>query len=281
MYQRSDSLHAQRQPGYNETVDLWSIGCLAGTLITNSFLFPPERSVHSQETIDNDTQHQDAFDLSFLDTSAEWKSVSDKCKSFIRGCVMLDETHRMSVSQALEHSWVAHPGFAAAMQAEYARAVADWKPRANTQDLIEYVKDPVRATKAPEPGYEARLHQEVRSHYFAPETSPLPSNTESFDFSAYTAREPLSPIDDCSRQTASRGNHGLPNATDTKRSVVEDNMSYLSIQDYAPPSSYPAIGASEQCSQEQFQWDQRLATSIYEQQPVEADGAVARKKMRV
>lgn len=277
-------------------VDIWSVGCLAGTLITNTFLFAPERSVHSQEPVNDITQDPDAFNLSFLDTSREWKGASDRCKSFIRGCATLDESQRMSVAQALQHPWVAHPGFAAAMHAEYARATADWKPRANAQDLIEYVKNPEHEIKTPAPGYDARLHEEVRSHYFTSQMPILPSNIGSFDFATHNGNQsqaPLSPIDDVtcakaaplnarSNPAFSRDNLDLMTSTAMKRTAVEDNLSYLSIQDYAPPKSYPVPEAGGKISEEQSLWDQRLAQSIYqEERPGKPDGTVPRKRFRV
>ncbi|KAM0719160.1 hypothetical protein Q7P37_005065 [Cladosporium fusiforme] len=289
VYHRNESLHTQRQPGYNETVDIWSVGCLAGTLITNSFLFAPERSVHSAEINSDDTQFLEAFGLDFLDTSAEWQGASDRCKSFVRCCATLDETQRMSVAQALQHPWVADPGFVAAMHAEYARAIADWKPRNDTQDLIEYVKNSARTAKVPETGYEARLHQEVRSHYFPSQLPPLPSNIGSIDFSSHTAKHTqarLSPIDGSRALAAkfntketlamSQGNSYPATSTNTKRPDVEENMSYLSIQDYDPPDSYPAT-----TEKEESQWGQRLAMSIYEEgQHGKSDAAPSRKRLR-
>lgn len=252
--------------------------------------------MHSQEKAGDDTQYPGAFDLDFLETSEEWQNASDRCKSFIRGCATLDETKRMSVAQALHHHWVAHPDFVDAMNAEYARAIADWEPRSNTQDLIEYVKDQSRSIKAPESNYDARLHQEVRSQYFSSQLPDLPSNIASIDFSGH-ARNPyqarLSPIDDGSREMSSALSskpHLITSGGDTnsatsihnKRPAVEDNLSYLSIHDYAPPDSQPAIEPAEGFSEQQKQWGQRLAMSIYQEGEIERpDGPVPRKKLRV
>lgn len=252
--------------------------------------------MHSQEKASNDTQYPGAFDLDFLETSEEWQNASDRCKSFIRGCATLDETKRMSVAQALQHHWVAHPDFVDAMNAEYARATADWKPRSNTQDLIEYVKDQGHSNKAPESSYDARLHQEVRSQYFPSQLPDLPSNIASIDSSA-PARDQsqarLSPIDDGSREmnsilsakplrTTPGGDHNAAASLHNKRPAVEDNLSYLSIHDYAPPDSLPAIETAEGCSEQQKQWGQRLAMSIYEGgEPGGPDRPVSCKKLRV
>jgi serine/threonine protein kinase len=263
------------QSGYNEAVDVWSIGCLAGTLLTNTFLFPRERSKHSEHAEDVENKDSSlAFSLEFLDTSRDWQWMSRKCKSFIRGCVMVDDSQRLTVSQALQHPWVAHPGFAEAMHAEYARAIADWKPRANTNDLIEYVKDPLPTAKAPETGYEARLHDEVRSHHFSSQMPPMPSQLRTLDASIHTGtslQARLSPIDSSSRArpkkasnaglTISDGDLGRSAFDHSYKRHGEDETSYLSIQDYAPPVMYPAT-PREQTLSNQSTWDMQLAGAM-------------------
>jgi serine/threonine protein kinase len=247
---------------------------LAGTLLTNAFLFPRERSNHSEHADDGENDDSSrAFSLEFLDTSKDWQRMSRKCKSFIRGCAMVDDSQRLTVRQALQHSWVAHPGFAEAMHAEYARAIADWMPRTNTHDLIEYVKDPLPAAKVPETGYEARLHDEVRSRHFPSQMPPMPSQLRTLDASVHTGaslQTRLSPIDSSSRAppkkatshaglTVSDGNLGRSVFGHSNKRYGEDETPYLSIQDYAPPVIYPATIPREQTLPTQNTWDMQLA----------------------
>jgi serine/threonine protein kinase len=262
------------QSGYNEAVDVWSIGCLAGTLLTNAFLFPRERSSRSEHTDNGESPDLSvAFSLEFLDTSKDWQRMSRKCKSFIRGCAMVDDSQRLTVSQALQHPWVAHPGFAEEMRAEYARAIADWTPRANTNDLIEYVKDPLPPAKTPDTGYEARLHDEVRSHHFPSQMPPMPSQLRTLDASMHVGtslQARLSPIDSSSRLlpkkatsytslTTSDNDHGRSTFGHSNKRHGEDEMTYLSIQDYAPPMIYPAATPRERTLPSQSTWDMQLA----------------------
>jgi serine/threonine protein kinase len=214
-----------------------------------------------------------AFSLEFLDTSKDWQRMSRKCKSFIRGCAMVDDSQRLTVSQALKHPWVAHPGFAEAMHAEYARAIADWTPRANTNDLIEYFKDPLPAAKLPETGYEGRLHDEVRSHHFPSQMPAIPSQLRTLDASVHTGaslQARLSPIDTSSRAPPKKATShaGLAASDgDTGRSVFghsvkrhgEEKLPCLSIQEYAPPVIYPATIPREQTLPTQNTWDMQLA----------------------
>lgn len=276
VYMRPDDQHTNSKSGYNEAVDVWSVGCLAGTLLTNAFLFPRDRSAHSNSSEHDDTADLTvAFNLKFLDTSKDWQGASRKCKSFIRGCAMVDDSSRLTVAQALQHPWVAHSSFAAAMHAEYARAIADWTPRANSKDVIEYLKAPLPTTEALETRYEARLHEEVRSHHFASPTGPVPSQFRTFNASVRSSalqRPRLSPIDYQNRQahrpasslgiTASNAEPSqAPNDKTNNRHEVEE-MSYASIDDYAPPFTYSKSAVETPDGLMQSRWRTQLAESM-------------------
>lgn len=273
---RPDDQHENAMSGYNEAVDVWSVGCLAGTLLTNAFLFPRDRSARSRSSgPDNDADLTVAFNLQFLDTSEDWQRASRKCKSFIRGCAMVDDSQRLTVAQALQHPWVAHPSFAAAMHAEYARAIADWTPRASSKDVIEYLKPPLPTKKALETGYEARLHEEVRSHHFASPTVPVPIQFRTLNASVQASKlhpVKLSPIniqDKQSRRPASSRGIAASNAevnqsanAKTNKRQEDEEMSYASIQDYAPPILYSKSAVDTQDGLAQSAWGMQLAQSM-------------------
>jgi serine/threonine protein kinase len=276
VYMRPDDQHTNSKSGYNEAVDVWSVGCLAGTLLTNAFLFPRDQSARSHSSVPDDNADLTvAFNLKFLDTSEDWQGASRKSKSFIRGCAMVDDSQRLTVAQALQHPWVAHPSFAAAMQAEYARAIADWTPRTNPKDVIEYLKPALPTVGALESRYEARLHKEIRSHHFPSPTAPVPSQLRTFNTSARSsARQQvrLSPIDYQSKQSyrpsPSLGIAGqdaessqLTNVKTSKRHEDED-MSYASIQDFAPPVIYSKSVMDTQDGLMPGGWDAQLAQSM-------------------
>ena len=276
VYMRPDDQHANSKSGYNEAVDVWSVGCLAGTLLTNAFLFPRDRTANSHSSgPDDNADLTVAFNLQFLDTSEDWQGASRKSKSFIRGCAMVDDSQRLTVAQALQHPWVAHPSFAAAMHAEYARAIADWTPRANSKDFIEYLKPALPTTETLETGYEVRLHEEVRSHHFRSPTAPVLSQFKTFDASIRSsARQQvrLSPIDYKSKQshrpvlsldvaTSDAEASQLANAKTNNLHEGED-MSYASIQEYAPPILYKKSVMNTQGGLMPGGWDTRLAQSM-------------------
>lgn len=293
---RPDDDGGSRQSGYNEAVDVWSVGCLAGTLLTNAFLFPLERSGHSHASTHEDTSDLTvAFNLKFLDTSQDWQRASGKCKSFIKGCAMVDGSQRLTVAQALQHPWVAHPEYTTEMHAQYARAIADWAPRANSSDLIEYLKAPLPTTKAPEAGYEARLHQEVRSHHFPSEMSPMPSQFRTFSSFIQTSKSDhtrLSPIESQDVRSDKLASHvditasstGISQSTNAKTNEHnnEEEASNFSIQDYAPPIIYPVSMTDTQGDLEQSGWCALLAESMdLRRQSAAGDTTLRRKKARI
>lgn len=296
VYTRPDDQDASPNSGYNEAVDIWSVGCLAGTLLTNAFLFPREWTGHSRTFAPDDSADLTmAFNLKFLDTSRDWQGASRKCKSFIRGCAMVDGSQRLTVAQALQHPWVAHPSFAAEMHAEYARAIADWTPRANPNDLIEYITPPLPTTKT---RHDARLNQEVRSHHFPTPAAPVNTQFKAFNASVRASKlhqMQLSAIKDQNMQThqsSSRNDVVAAASTDTNQLAdaeiskphEDEDMSYLSIKKYAPPVIYPVPMTDTDTPDDlvRGKWATKLAESMdLDRQAVTGNVTLPRKKIRV
>ena len=72
-----------------------------------------------------------------LDTGFSWRDVSNNAKGFIRSCLTVDESARITAKQALLHGWFTNDHYAAELEAAYARAIYDWKPRNKSHDLVE------------------------------------------------------------------------------------------------------------------------------------------------
>ena len=79
--------------GYSKAIDIWSVGCIAGTLLVGE-------PMPFDETAD-DSQ---AWDLDFVN-SRVWQAVSRKARSFTQGCLVVDEARRFTSKQALSHDW--------------------------------------------------------------------------------------------------------------------------------------------------------------------------------
>ncbi|KAI7533563.1 hypothetical protein KC331_g13001 [Hortaea werneckii] len=120
----------QRERGYSKAIDLWSVGCIAATLLTDEVLFP-------QEISDEGLGDISSWDLSVLDTRLSWRDVSKNAKEFIRSCLTMNESARITANQALLHSWFTNSHYAAELEAAYARAIYDWEPRNKSHDLVE------------------------------------------------------------------------------------------------------------------------------------------------
>ncbi|KAK0879095.1 hypothetical protein LTR87_007045 [Friedmanniomyces endolithicus] len=123
--------------GYGKAVDLWSVGCVAGLVLTGELL-PLDN--HGRSTAPSRAQASTArWDLTFIDTAAAWRDVSRKAKAFVRGCLNIDEDERLNAEEALQHQWFTHKHYAAELEAAYRRAVQDWKPRTVKGSLVEFI----------------------------------------------------------------------------------------------------------------------------------------------
>lgn len=100
--------------GYSGAVDLWAVGCTAAMLLTG------------------------AVDAPNKENSEAWKHVAKRPRDFVESLLVVDEMERLTAKQALAHSWLAHPSYAAEFEAVYDRAIRSWKPCLPSQD--EFVK---------------------------------------------------------------------------------------------------------------------------------------------
>ena len=101
-----------------------------------------------------------------MDTGEAWVNVGRKAKSLIRGCLVLDESQRLTAKQALLHPWFTNKHYAGDIEAAYQRAIQDWTPRERDANLVQFIDttDAVPATARPE--HVERLAEEVKSRHF-------------------------------------------------------------------------------------------------------------------
>ena len=116
--------------GYTKAVDLWSLGCVTVALLTGDSPFREELSAV------NPRESAQKCDLERLEEEMEWNGTGDRARDFVRRLLVLDETKRMNVKQALRHSWFTNPAHKREFEALYSRSIRDWKPRVRTGSLI-------------------------------------------------------------------------------------------------------------------------------------------------
>lgn len=161
--------------GYSKSVDMWSIGSIATALLTGDVIFTDR--THA----DYEHNPQDVIlglsatcDLSVLDVHPVWLTVGHRPKDFIRNLLVLDESRRMSATQALAHPWFTNKCHAAEFEALYDRATKDWRPRRKTFRVVEPIIPKITSTLADD-GLPRSLRNTAVSRYFAPPRRPVPA----------------------------------------------------------------------------------------------------------
>lgn len=156
-----------RERGYSKAVDIWSIGCITATLMTNQSLFPDEAKDAEDRQILRSRRASQRWGLAVMDEGMAWQSIGRKAKSFIRGCLRLDETMRLTAKQALLHEWFTNKHYADDIEAAYQRAIQDWVPR-DADDHVVQVIDTSTALQAAESLRPESYYPrgQVKSQYF-------------------------------------------------------------------------------------------------------------------
>jgi len=124
--------------GYTNAVDLWSIGAITTVLLTGDVIFMDSQGLHyphdhNRSIVDLAAQ----CDITVIDdeTNHRWRPVSRRAKSFVKELLVLDETRRLTAKAALRHAWFTHPAYASELQQVYERAISDFKPSTERQNV--------------------------------------------------------------------------------------------------------------------------------------------------
>lgn len=156
-----------QQQGYSKSIDIWSIGCITATLLTNDMMFPDETAEYAANPPTPGAQDTpQRWNLSIMDTGRAWFSIGRKAKSFIKGCLVLDENKRLTAKESLLHAWFTNKYYAADIDAAYQRAIQDWIPRKKSGNLIEFIDTTDVVPVVSRPGYPEHPAEEVKSHHF-------------------------------------------------------------------------------------------------------------------
>ncbi|KAK5699321.1 hypothetical protein LTR17_023343 [Elasticomyces elasticus] len=128
--------------GYSKAIDIWSVGCVTALLLSGEAVPFDSDSIQREKDQYEHSQAQAStqlWDPGFIEKSTKWGEVGRKAKDFVRACLNVNETQRLSAEQALQHSWFTHKHYAAELEAEYQRAIQDWKPRSTHGQLVEMI----------------------------------------------------------------------------------------------------------------------------------------------
>ncbi|OKL63638.1 hypothetical protein UA08_00264 [Talaromyces atroroseus] len=107
--------------GYTKSVDLWSVGCITVVLLIGTPPFPFSASGTPDDG--------EPGDLKEVFMNIRWDEASTWAQSFVLSLLVLDERKRLTVREALQHSWFTNAQYKSKLKQNYERAVRDWRPR--------------------------------------------------------------------------------------------------------------------------------------------------------
>lgn len=124
--------------GYSKAVDMWSIGAITAMVLTGYMLF--SRPSHPDKNPDQERQAFLTY-LAHIDNSEEWATVGRRPKAFVKRLLTLNEQHRPTAHQALQHSWFLTPKYRENFERVYSRSVTLWKEYHKCSDRTIVVLD--------------------------------------------------------------------------------------------------------------------------------------------
>jgi serine/threonine protein kinase len=158
--------------GYSKAVDMWSIGAIATALLTGDVIFtdrlnPTMRENPAKVILELSSK----CDLSILDnTSSAWCDVGRRPKDFVRSLLVVDESKRFNVKQALAHEWFTNKYYDEEFKAVYKKATKDWQPRRKSFRVVEAL-DLNRLNTLPA---QKDVDDQTRSRFFRRLSVPFP-----------------------------------------------------------------------------------------------------------
>ncbi|XP_072771407.1 serine/threonine-protein kinase Chk2 [Nerophis lumbriciformis] len=87
--------------GYNLAVDAWSLGVLLFVCLGG---YPPFHDNFGPQSVTEQIIRGE-----FTMVTSKWKHVSDQAKDVVRKLLVVDPTKRMSIEEALQHTWLQDP----------------------------------------------------------------------------------------------------------------------------------------------------------------------------
>jgi serine/threonine protein kinase len=115
-------MHQTLQRGYTKSIDLWSVGCIAVTLLIGCPPFPLSPSGAS------DDRAIRPGDMRYMLGSPRWHRVEPFAQNFVYNLLALDETERLTTTEALQHIWLTSFTVRQKLDELYANAIRSWTP---------------------------------------------------------------------------------------------------------------------------------------------------------
>lgn len=109
--------------GYTKAVDMWSLGCVAAVLLVGDTPF-------------DNTCRSTSSDLMNVDHDMRALEICSRARDFVLRLLVLDETRRMDVKQALRHDWFTNHAQAEWFTEMYNRSIQGWKPRSSSEPVM-------------------------------------------------------------------------------------------------------------------------------------------------
>ncbi|KAF2434898.1 kinase-like protein [Tothia fuscella] len=224
-----------RKQGYSKAVDMWSIGIIASALFTGDVMFTnridPRYETNPREVI---LGLASECDLSKLDDpNSSWRHVGKRPKDFVKNLLVLEESKRLTVKQALAHDWFTNKYHADEFEAVYQRAIQNWEPRRKIFRLVEAL-DLNRLPLSPNRSTNTKHTKAIASPFFAtPSTSTFRLNPKTKHEFSKRVHTPLPKIDEetvAALQTSSLP-HSIPQTPVADHVLsVQNSLSQLAIE---------------------------------------------------
>ncbi|KDP40891.1 hypothetical protein JCGZ_24890 [Jatropha curcas] len=104
----------KRQSHYTEAIDIWSVGCILGEVMTRKPLFPEKTSTCILKLIKNliglqdDNGSRPDFATRFRNMFPYAPNMSEDALHLLERMLVYDPNERITVNEALKHSYLAH-----------------------------------------------------------------------------------------------------------------------------------------------------------------------------
>ena len=112
---------------------MWSVGSIIYVALTGRR--PDDRLSISDANTEDLASRQDRFDVCFGFLPAK---ISSRAKDFMRRCLQIAESQRITATEAASHPWFTCDLYSAELLAQYRRAIYSWQPRPATEEIVEY-----------------------------------------------------------------------------------------------------------------------------------------------